>query len=386
MSKSKEIWKRDDLHEGRIKAIATTCQTNDGIPLVISGGEDRNIYILNAHTGELVRQIDKFNGRPGHPGHRDMIYVIKVWNLDSGEHRIISTGEDRLIRVFDLDTGRDVFTLPGHSDFVHSLVLLEDVSQLISSSYDRTIRLWDLTKREELRMIKQDKSLYGIAANLEAGCIASTSSNTINVWNISTGETKLDSILRIHKRTVVKLAWPRPDLLISCSDDNMIGLWNPSNKEDPLLERLDHGSPAYSLDFYEDDKLFLMVTACFGKPNSLRVWDMEENKLIESYVGHLDKVTCVSALTDGSPIDPTRNDPGKKAKKKKKKKRRKKKKSADESGAEETEDEDDLDPPEFRRIASVSWDNTIRVWDFQPIIESLHRVKYKDAAQASRMV
>ena len=113
---------------------------------------------------------------------------------------------------------------------------------------------------------------------------------------------------------------------------------------------------------------------------------MEDFGLIESYVGHTDKVVCLSNLTDGTPINPTRNDPGTKAKRKKRGKKKKKKKKGDAS-ASETEDEDeDLEPPEFRRIASVGWDNTIRMWDFQPIIESLHRAKYKEAAQSSRMV
>lgn len=381
---SKELWKLSDRHDGRIKAIAMTMETEDGSPYVITGGEDRNIYIQNAHSGDLIRRIDRFNGRPGHPGHRDMIYVIRVWNTPSGEHRIISTGEDKLIRVFDLDTGADLFTLEGHTEYVLQLSVLESASQLVSASYDRSIKIWNLITKEEIRMIKQDRSLFDIAVNIEAVSIASTSSNEINVWNIG-GETKLDKVLRIHKRTVTKVLWPQPDLLISCSDDSFIGLWNPTLDE-PLLHRIEHGSPSYCLDLYRDDKVFLLITACFAKPHSVRVWNMEDFGLIESYVGHTDKVVCLSNLTDGTPINPTRNDPGTKAKRKKRGKKKKKKKKGDAS-ASETEDEDeDLEPPEFRRIASVGWDNTIRMWDFQPIIESLHRAKYKEAAQSSRMV
>ena len=387
MSKnSKEIWKLDDRHEGRIKAVAMTTETEDGLPYVITGGEDRNIYIQNAHNGDLVRKIDRFNGRPGHPGHRDMIYVIRIWNTPSGEHRIISSGEDKLIRVFDLDTGKDQFTLEGHNEYVLQLHVLESASQLISASYDRTIKIWNLITKEEIRLIKQDRSLFDIAVNVDAGCIASTSSNEINVWNI-TGETKKDNVLRIHKRTVTKLLWPQPDLLISCSDDCFIGIWDPTNKEEPLLHRIEHGSASYCLDLYRDEKVFLLLTACFAKPHSVRVWNMEDYGLIESYVGHTDKVVGLSNLTDGTPINPTRNDPGTKAKRKKRGKKKKKKKKGGDASASETEDEDDdLEPPEFRRIASVSWDNTVRMWDFQPIIESLHRAKHNEAAQSSRMI
>ena len=69
MAGPREIWKLNDRHEGRIKAVAMTMDTADGVPYVITGGEDRNIYIQNANNGDLVRQIDRFNGRPGHPGH-----------------------------------------------------------------------------------------------------------------------------------------------------------------------------------------------------------------------------------------------------------------------------------------------------------------------------
>ena len=391
MAGPREIWKLDDRHEGRIKAVAMTMDTADGVPYVITGGEDRNIYIQNANSGDLVRQIDRFNGRPGHPGHRDMIYVIRVWNTPHGEHRIISTGEDKLIRVFDLDTGKDLFTLEGHSEYVLQLCVLEAASQLVSASYDRTIKIWNLITKEEIRVIKQVRSLFDIAVNIEAVSIASTSSNEINLWDIN-GETKLSKVLRIHKRTVTKVLWPQPDLLISSSDDSYIGIWNPT-VEEPLLHRIEHGSPSYCLDIYRDEKVFLLITACFAKPHSVRVWNMEDFGLIESYVGHADKVVCLANLTDGTPINPTRNDPGTKARRKKrgKKKRKKGKKKGADASAGETEDEDededeDLDPPEFRRIASASWDNTIRMWDFQPIIESLHRAKYKEVAQSSRMV
>ncbi len=398
----KELLCLKEHHTGRIKALCGTGLRADGQPVFISGGEDLDIHITNAISGDIIQTIPAFNGRPGHPGHRDKIYCIAIWTKtierskskskkQEIEHYIISTGEDRLLRLWELDTGASVKTIPSsnlsgifnteltHEDYVHSLVVIDDFDQCITASYDRTIRIWDLIGGVEVRQIKQDKVLYDIAVNVESASIASTNSLHINIWNIA-GESKIDSILRYHKRTVTSLSWPRPNLLLSCSDDKMMNIWDPTDKENPLKQTLEHQQTSCQILIYEDDKCYLAISAAFGSPNSVRIWNWEQPeeeedgkvsapppdneeveisepeplvKLLESFIGHDDKVCALAICDDGKSIDSQRK-----------------------------KDQ----PAEIKRIASASWDGSIRIWDLQKVAEGIHRAKFKKAAQTSRMV
>ena len=61
-------------------------------------------------------------------------------NHPSGAH-FASAGNDAVVRLWTLD-GRQVRELQGHENFIYSLAALPN-GQLVSSSEDRTVRIWD---------------------------------------------------------------------------------------------------------------------------------------------------------------------------------------------------------------------------------------------------
>ncbi|KAI9235120.1 MAG: WD40-repeat-containing domain protein [Podila humilis] len=58
--------------------------------------------------------------------------------------QIASGGEDRMIRLWDAQTGACCQMLSGHKDRVMSVAYSSSGNQLASVSEDRTIRLWDV--------------------------------------------------------------------------------------------------------------------------------------------------------------------------------------------------------------------------------------------------
>jgi len=57
--------------------------------------------------------------------------------------RLVSGGEDRTVRVWDIRSGAEAITLHGHGGAVWSASFSPDGRKIISSSYDRTVRVWD---------------------------------------------------------------------------------------------------------------------------------------------------------------------------------------------------------------------------------------------------
>jgi len=376
----------EGLHTGGIRALAGTYKGEDG-PVLLTGGEDRNLNISRALTGEFIRKVPAFTGRPGHPGHRDKIYAIAIWTYKLSSY-IVSTGEDKLLRVFALSDLEAIRTMPGHTDFIHTLVVVDSIAQAVSASYDRTTRIWDLHSGDELQQFRQPKVLFAMDYCIKSLThFATGNASYIHVWNSEDwrpdNRSQITRELRSHTRTVTALAYPKMDLLVSGSDDAHICVWNPQVPDCPLLQKLGSQSPVYNMKWYDDGCAFLLVTAHWGKPYVVRIWSLEpkekEKDLAESsdedldsdeeappkvmlYCYPIDKgeahtapVLNLAILDDGMPH----------------------------IVVEKRKSDADIDT---KMIASLSQDGTIRTWDLRPAIETMHRKRFLAGAQTSRMV
>jgi WD40 repeat protein len=59
-----------------------------------------------------------------------------------GGQRAITGGGDRVIRLWDLENGRELHRYEGHSREVHSVAFSPDGHRILSGSADGTMRLW----------------------------------------------------------------------------------------------------------------------------------------------------------------------------------------------------------------------------------------------------
>lgn len=336
-------------HEGRLRALASTnALSEDSTPLLVSGGEDRDLCVCNASTGELVRRISGFTGRPGHPGHTDKVYTLEIWlNKAAGHHQIYSAGEDRVIRVWNLETGKHIQTFAErHTDFIHTLRLctLSSASAkplIASASVDRQILLWSIETGLVSGVLNHDKVLYGMDYNAEAAALASCCGTCIYLWDLksSASEPTRTNVLRLHKRTVVSVVYVSPTLLLSGSDDKTLCVWNPTMAL--LIRRIEVGVPIYSLRAYNDGTAQLAVAASFAEPYNIFVYNLEDLELSTTFTGHTDKVTHVCLWKDGQGQ---------------------------------------------QKLASVGWDLFVRTFDLSSAVQEVHANKLKLSQKKSKLV
>jgi WD40 repeat protein len=71
----------------------------------------------------------------------------------------ISISQGDAILVWDLDTGREVFRMPGHTNEVNQMVLTSNGRRLVSASDDGSLRVWDLTAGRAVAAFSADSPL-----------------------------------------------------------------------------------------------------------------------------------------------------------------------------------------------------------------------------------
>ena len=110
----------------------------DGRRLAAVGGHtavhpDREVKVWDAQTGEEIFSL------PGHVGGLQSV----AFSPDG--RRLVSAGLDQTVKLWDAATGDEVLTLRGHLDNVISVAFSPDGCKLASASVDNTVRIWDAT-------------------------------------------------------------------------------------------------------------------------------------------------------------------------------------------------------------------------------------------------
>jgi WD40 repeat protein len=77
--------------------------------------------------------------------------------------RAASISDDLTLRVWDLAAGRELRSLPGHTDEVWGVAVAPGGRCLLSSSRDQTLRVWDAASGKERRRWTTDAAVVGVA-------------------------------------------------------------------------------------------------------------------------------------------------------------------------------------------------------------------------------
>jgi WD40 repeat protein len=91
-------------------------------------------------------------------------------------------------------TGEVEAELKGHTDFVRSVAFSQDGSRVVSGSYDKTVRIWNVTTGEvEAELLKGHTDFVRSVEFSQDGSRVVSGSNdkTVRIWNVTTGNSQL---------------------------------------------------------------------------------------------------------------------------------------------------------------------------------------------------
>jgi WD40 repeat protein len=324
----------------------------DGLHIA-SGSDDRTVRLWDATTGAEVSPLLR--------GHSAMVTSV-AFSPDGT--RIASGSYDHTIRVWDAASGSAAFVLCGHKSYVLSVVFTPDGRQIISSSKDNTISVWDALSGsvihihpvEGLRSSRPER----IAVSTDGKMIACGSNEgTIRIWqlnassrslDIQTGHTRILSLAffpdgrhiiatssyRISVWDVISgtMIWvsdqqkwmnrialsPNGEQFVIGYDDGMVGLWDATSLSRDFPDHGPH-NPTTTMSFSPDGR---QIASSYSDDASIHILDTQSGiEMTTPLQGHDKGVISVAFSPCGN------------------------------------------------RIASGSYDSTIRVWDLFSDAESL---------------
>ncbi|MEH2069954.1 MAG: serine/threonine-protein kinase [Nostoc sp.] len=205
-----------------------------------------------------------------------------------------SASDDKTIKLWNLATKQEIRTLEGHSNWIWTIAFSPDSKTLASGSADKTIKLWNLATGKLIRTLQgHTDGVTSVSFSPDGKILASGSASKdtkIRLWNLETG--KLIRTLEGHANGVQAVVFsPDGKTLASGSWDKTIKLWNLGTGK--LIRTLKgNGGAILSVAFAPDGK----TLASGSNDKTIKLWNVETGKLMHTLKGHNDKINSVAFL------------------------------------------------------------------------------------------
>jgi WD40 repeat protein len=212
--------------------------------LVVAGarhGQEGDVRIYNIDGGAGK----PYGGVPSVDGVNDKAVLVKelvqvedaIWALavSSDGKKIAAGGCDRMVRVFDIATGKTEHAIENHADWILGVAFTPDGKGLVTASRDKTAKLWDLANKESLLTFPDHQNIVNNVAITPDGKfgLSCGEDGSIRQWQATDQGKNIGKVVKTlpgHSKAVYRLAYhadAKNPLMASCSADLTVRTWNP---------------------------------------------------------------------------------------------------------------------------------------------------------------
>ncbi len=238
--------------------------------ILASASADTTLKLWDVQSGELLRTLEEYTSEVWGA----TLQGGEVWGVafDPRGMMLASASEDARVKLWDVQSGKLLRTLKGHTERVLDVVFEPQGGMLASASNDGTVKLWDASSGELLRTLEgHEGAVKGVAFDAQGGMLASSN---FELWDVQSGK-----LLRKLwgnwgcKDLARGVAFdPQGGMLASSSNDKTVKLWDAHSGK--LLRTLEgHTSGVNNVAFSYDGRLLASLGS--GEDRKIRLWSRD---------------------------------------------------------------------------------------------------------------
>ncbi len=251
-----------------------------------SASEDKSIRVWDINTG---KQIALLRINSGH--------IRAIAFSPDGEHLVSADNTDNAVKLWDLTTAKVEKIFKGHTGPVHSITFSTDGRTIASSGLE--VILWDVASGKATKKIHWGSQ--ALAYSNDGGTLAFATTDPgrpwIEIWDIKKGQL-VQSLNSTHVSLIMSLAFsPDGKFVATGSADKKIELWDIATGRS-LKMLTGHANYVSSLVFSPDSKTLFSGSG----DRTIKLWDITSGELKSTLQGHSDHVLSIAVSPDGKTL------------------------------------------------------------------------------------
>ncbi|KAF9913136.1 pre-mRNA-splicing factor prp46 [Linnemannia zychae] len=196
-------------HQGWVRSVAV----EPGNSWFATGAGDRIIKIWDLASGRLKLSLT------GHIGQ------VRGLAVSQRHPYLFSCGDDKMVKCWDLETNKVIRHYHGHLSGVYALDIHPTLDVLVTSGRDATARVWDMRTKQAVHTLSGHTGTVSAVKCQEADpqVITTSMDSTVRLWDLAAGKTM--TRLTHHKKSVRAMALHPTEFTFATASPDNIKQW-----------------------------------------------------------------------------------------------------------------------------------------------------------------